>query len=58
MESRWGSRPDRSEPLIASCLDCLWDKGQWWDNLVNGLVKKPIQCSTDRTMGSMLKVLN
>lgn len=52
-ESRGGSHPDRSESWIASCLDCLWDKEQLCNNIVNGLGKKFIQWSADRTMGTM-----
>lgn len=51
-ESRGGSHPDRSELWIAGRLDCLWDK-QLWSNIVNGLGKKFIQWSADRTMGTM-----
>lgn len=50
-ESR-GSHPDRRELWISGCLDCLWDK-QLWSNIVNGLGKKFIQWSADRTMGTM-----
>uniref|UniRef100_A0A8C5W0V2 RING-type domain-containing protein n=1 Tax=Microcebus murinus TaxID=30608 RepID=A0A8C5W0V2_MICMU len=40
----------RSDPQIAICLDCLRNDGQSGDNVVKGLMKKFIRCSTRVTL--------
>ncbi|XP_077678594.1 polycomb group RING finger protein 5 isoform X3 [Eretmochelys imbricata] len=48
----------RSDPQIAICLDCLRNNGQSGDNIVKGLMKKFIRCSTRVTVGTIKKFLS
>ncbi|XP_023595704.1 polycomb group RING finger protein 5 isoform X2 [Trichechus manatus latirostris] len=48
----------RSDPQIAICLDCLRNNGQSGDNVVKGLMKKFIRCSTRVTVGTIKKFLS
>lgn len=48
----------RSDPQIAICLDCLRNNGQSGDNVVKGLMKKFIRCSTRITVGTLKKFLS
>ncbi|XP_053307191.1 polycomb group RING finger protein 5 isoform X1 [Spea bombifrons] len=48
----------RSDPQIAICLDCLRHNGQSGDNIVKGLMKKFIRCSTRVTVGTIKKFLS
>ncbi|XP_073452507.1 polycomb group RING finger protein 5 [Aquarana catesbeiana] len=48
----------RSDPQIAICLDCLRNNGQSGDNVVKGLMKKFIRCSTRITVGTIKKFLS
>uniref|UniRef100_G1DG69 Polycomb group RING finger protein 5 n=1 Tax=Capra hircus TaxID=9925 RepID=G1DG69_CAPHI len=48
----------RSDPQIAICLDCLRNNGQSGDNVVKGLMKKFIRCSTRVTVETIKKFLS
>uniref|UniRef100_A0A8C5MUL2 Polycomb group ring finger 5 n=1 Tax=Leptobrachium leishanense TaxID=445787 RepID=A0A8C5MUL2_9ANUR len=48
----------RSDPQIAICLDCLRNNGQSGDNVVKGLMKSFIRCSTRVTVGTIKKFLS
>uniref|UniRef100_A0A803K9D9 Polycomb group RING finger protein 5 n=1 Tax=Xenopus tropicalis TaxID=8364 RepID=A0A803K9D9_XENTR len=48
----------RSDPQIAICLDCLRNNSQSGDNIVKGLMKKFIRCSTRVTVGTIKKFLS
>ncbi|XP_048843749.1 polycomb group RING finger protein 5-B isoform X2 [Brienomyrus brachyistius] len=48
----------RSDPQIAICLDCLRNNGQMGENIVKGLMKKFIRCSTRVTVGTIKKFLS
>ncbi|XP_075072528.1 polycomb group RING finger protein 5 isoform X2 [Mixophyes fleayi] len=48
----------RSDPQIAICLDCLRNNGQSGDNIVKGLMKRFIRCSTRITVGTIKKFLS
>ncbi|XP_039627845.1 polycomb group RING finger protein 5-B [Polypterus senegalus] len=48
----------RSDPQIAICLDCLRNNGQSGENIVKGLMKKFIRCSTRVTVGTIKKFLS
>uniref|UniRef100_A0A671K469 Polycomb group RING finger protein 5-B-like n=1 Tax=Sinocyclocheilus anshuiensis TaxID=1608454 RepID=A0A671K469_9TELE len=48
----------RSDPQIAICLDCLLNNGQMGENIVKGLMKKCIRCSTRVTVGTIKKFLS
>ncbi|XP_056386187.1 polycomb group RING finger protein 5 isoform X2 [Hyla sarda] len=48
----------RSDPQIAICLDCLRSNGQSGDNVLKGLMKKFIRCSTRITVGTIKKFLS
>uniref|UniRef100_W5LV90 Polycomb group ring finger 5b n=1 Tax=Lepisosteus oculatus TaxID=7918 RepID=W5LV90_LEPOC len=48
----------RSDPQIAICLDCLRNNGQSGENVVKGLMKKFIRCSTRVTVGTIKKFLS
>ncbi|KAM9325019.1 polycomb group RING finger protein 5 [Gastrophryne carolinensis] len=48
----------RSDPQIAICLDCLRNNGQSGENVVKGLMKKFIRCSTRITVGTIKKFLS
>ncbi|CAI9573239.1 unnamed protein product [Staurois parvus] len=48
----------RSDPQIAICLDCLRNNGQSGENIVKGLMKKFIRCSTRITVGTIKKFLS
>uniref|UniRef100_A0A672P0R3 Polycomb group RING finger protein 5-B-like n=1 Tax=Sinocyclocheilus grahami TaxID=75366 RepID=A0A672P0R3_SINGR len=48
----------RSDPQIAICLDCLLNNGQMGENIVKGLMKKFIRCSTRVTVGTIKKFLS
>ncbi|KAG9267717.1 polycomb group RING finger protein 5-B [Astyanax mexicanus] len=48
----------RSDPQIAICLDCLRNNSQLGENIVKGLMKKFIRCSTRVTVGTIKKFLS
>ncbi|XP_026869264.1 polycomb group RING finger protein 5-B [Electrophorus electricus] len=48
----------RGDPQIAICLDCLRNNGQLGENIVKGLMKKFIRCSTRVTVGTIKKFLS
>ncbi|KAM9462654.1 polycomb group RING finger protein 5-B isoform 1-T1 [Clarias gariepinus] len=48
----------RNDPQIAICLDCLRNNGQIGENIVKGLMKKFIRCSTRVTVGTIKKFLS
>ncbi|XP_036428894.1 polycomb group RING finger protein 5-B isoform X2 [Colossoma macropomum] len=48
----------RSDPQIAIYLDCLRNNGQMGENIVKGLMKKFIRCSTRVTVGTIKKFLS
>ncbi|XP_041696457.1 polycomb group RING finger protein 5-B-like isoform X1 [Coregonus clupeaformis] len=48
----------RSDPQIAICLDCLLNKSLVGENIVKGLMKKFIRCSTRVTVGTIKKFLS
>ncbi|KAK7122868.1 hypothetical protein R3I94_019846 [Phoxinus phoxinus] len=48
----------RSDTQIAICLDCLRNNGQMEENIVKGLMKKFIRCSTRVTVGTIKKFLS
>ncbi|KAL7869069.1 hypothetical protein AOLI_G00130570 [Acnodon oligacanthus] len=62
MEEETDDRGDgdyhRSDPQIAICLDCLRNSGQMGENIVKGLMKKFIRCSTRVTVGTIKKFLS
>ncbi|KAK6301917.1 hypothetical protein J4Q44_G00279700 [Coregonus suidteri] len=48
----------RSDPQIAICLDCLRNNSLVEENIVRGLMKKFIRCSTRVTVGTIKKFLS
>ncbi|TSK14623.1 putative E3 ubiquitin-protein ligase HECTD2 [Bagarius yarrelli] len=48
----------RNDPQIAICLDCLRNNSQIGENIVKGLMKKFIRCSTRVTVGTIKKFLS
>ncbi|XP_010893905.2 polycomb group RING finger protein 5-B isoform X1 [Esox lucius] len=48
----------RSDPQIAICLDCLRSNSLVGENIVRGLMKKFIRCSTRVTVGTIKKFLS
>ncbi|XP_051530278.1 polycomb group RING finger protein 5-B-like isoform X2 [Myxocyprinus asiaticus] len=48
----------RSDPQIAICLDCLRNNGLMGENIVKGLMKKFIRCSSRVTVGTIKKFLS
>uniref|UniRef100_A0A8C7D8P8 Polycomb group ring finger 5b n=1 Tax=Oncorhynchus kisutch TaxID=8019 RepID=A0A8C7D8P8_ONCKI len=48
----------RSDPQIAICLDCLRNSSLVGENVVKGLMKKFIRCSTRVTVGTIKKFLS